>query len=1116
MHASSLACRISVAQLLRIALIAVILLAVARPGDCSVGGVYTAQQTSQNKSVKTIGYEAETPANHTISPDEIHRFYVQLRVGQFLLITITQKELDVTASLIGKNDEPIITMDDNSRDIEFMPFVADETKEYTFEVKATSPIKSPKQYEITFSRPSLPTPIEAKWASIEKDNAVAATVEQKNSKLALDMFKKAAAGFRAINKLNREVSALYSVGELYFKTDRKQMAITFFEKALAVSRGIGHKDMEASCLAQAAFLYSALGKKQRALDYNLLALAIFRDVVKNPFNQAGTLNNLGLIFDDIGEKQKALESYEQSRTVLVEAYGDDPEVRIQMGLLDNNMAGILIDFREFDKALDLVDKSLKEAEGDSYTESLALNNKGQVYLTLGDPKAALRFLEKALVAGQKVDYERREEIISWSNIGHAKTRLEDRDGAIKAYQNAERLAVQSKDPQGRAVATYSLGKLLFEKGDRVSALRKFSAALSLANRVEDREGQAIILNSIGDTQLENGKIPSALKQYSKAFRVSQAKGLEAARDYALYGMARVAYRRRQFIPARRLIQTVVDRVEAERQRVHTKDLRAAFLASKRMYYDFYIDLLMDMHSRKPGAGYNVAAFEMGERMRARTLLELLSEANANIPRNVPAELIQERRALSQRLSDKSDVLLSLPRTNVEEVTAIRRDIELLTIQMQRLEANMINQSPAYANLAKPTPLTLPEVQQRVIDDESVLLHYTMTESKVYLWSITKNHFESYTLPSKQNIENAVLDFRSVVSTRGRWNSGGEPSLIRGCYETTMPEVARQLSEMLVNPVAEILSKRKRLLIVSDGALQYLPFSALPTPVNANGEIGYAPLGRDHEIINLPSASSMAVIREEPRRKKFLLNPTIVFADPVFDINDERLGNSLKVKPDSKDTINVQPSIALERAAKSSSDENAGTLPRLPSTRTESNAIVALLKPGEGKELLDFDASRDHAINDDIENFRYVHFATHGWLDGMNPELSGVVLSLFDEQGNRQSGFLQLHDIYNLNLNAELVVLSACKTGLATDVKGEGLVGLTRGFMYAGSPRVVVSLWSVSDISASELMKRFYKEILTNNKRPAEALYLAQRSMSCDKEFNDPYYWAAFVFQGEWN
>ena len=167
------------------------------------------------------------------------------------------------------------------------------------------------------------------------------------------------------------------------------------------------------------------------------------------------------------------------------------------------------------------------------------------------------------------------------------------------------------------------------------------------------------------------------------------------------------------------------------------------------------------------------------------------------------------------------------------------------------------------------------------------------------------------------------------------------------------------------------------------------------------------------------------------------------------------------------------------------------------------------------EALDFAASRETATSRELEQYRIVHFATHGLLDNEHPELSGLVLSLVGPDGNPRDGYLDLEDVYNLTLSSDLVVLSACETGLGKEVHGEGLIGLTRGFMYAGASRVVASLWNVDDIATSELMSEFYKAMLRDGRPPAAALRQAQLAMWKQKRWSDPYYWAAFTIQGEW-
>ena len=334
--------------------------------------------------------------------------------------------------------------------------------------------------------------------------------------------------------------------------------------------------------------------------------------------------------------------------------------------------------------------------------------------------------------------------------------------------------------------------------------------------------------------------------------------------------------------------------------------------------------------------------------------------------------------------------------------------------------------------------------------------------------------------------------------------------------------------MVLVPIAPLI-KGKRLLIVSDGALQYVPFAALPEPGSFHRK-RLVPLIVEHEVVSLPSASVLAVLRHQQRSGQ-ARKEVAVFADPVFDKRDPRvkrkLGSSAGLT-ESKRASAVDNSTSLSGfsgastsiVARSVADINLRKngqfhLNRLPFTRDEADAILAVVPKRDGTEALGFDASRKQVIESELAQYRLVHFATHALVDNIHPELSGLVLSLVDEKGDPVNGFLDLDDIYNLDLSADLVVLSACQTALGKEVNGEGLIGLTRGFMYAGAPRVVSTLWKVDDFATAKLMARFYKAMEQDKMRPAQALRQAQFSLWKETSLSAPYYWAGFLIQGDW-
>ncbi|WP_375494227.1 CHAT domain-containing protein, partial [uncultured Nostoc sp.] len=620
----------------------------------------------------------------------------------------------------------------------------------------------------------------------------------------------------------------------------------------------------------------------------------------------------------------------------------------------------------------------------------------------------------------------------------------------------------------------------------------FSESLSLHQQATDKRGIPTDLNNIGKVYSNLGEHQKALDYYNQCLPLYIQMGSKAGEARTLYNIASLQRDSGDFKASLTQMERVIKIVEDLRTKIDSQELRTSYFATVQDYYEFYIDLLMQLHKQHPSQGYDALALQTSERARARSLLELLTEANADIRQGVEPKLLSQEHNLQEQLDTLEKRRIQLLNVNHTEakLQALGKEIEAVLEQYQKVQAQIRATSPRYAALTQPQPLSLTQIQQQVLDDNTLLLEYSLGEKRSYLWAVTNKSITSYELPKRADIEATVQKFRQEITTPYLRNS---PSI-------------DTLSQIILAPVAQELGK-KRLAIASDGALQYVPFSALATP----GSSSYEPLLLNHEIITLPSASTVAILRREHKERKSSASKTlVVLADPIFSSDDERLEGKVKVSPSSVPESNLD-SQALTRSAQDS-DVN---FQRLRFTRQEAEQILSLVPVSDRKQAFDFNASRTTASSENLSQYRIIHFATHGILNSKHPELSGVVLSLFDDQGRPQNGFLRLHDIFNLNLQAELVVLSACKTGLGEEVKGEGLVGLTRGFMYAGSPRVVVSLWSVDDQATSELMKVFYKKMLQEKLKPAAALRTAQIEIWRTQKYSAPYYWAAFTLQGEW-
>jgi CHAT domain-containing protein/Tfp pilus assembly protein PilF len=780
--------------------------------------------------------------------------------------------------------------------------------------------------------------------------------------------------------------------------------------------------------------------------------------------EAYSLNEMGLIYGDIGEYQKALDSYAGAHAIY--KLIDDP--RSQAGML-TNIGWIYGALGEYKKAIDLTEQALEaqRALGDRHDEPLLLSNIGANYAYLGEYQKALDIHMQAL------------------DIRRA-----------------------SNDLGGQAITLNNIANCYQHMGDRRRALDYYVQALALMPAAGYVFYTATTLNNIGAIYLELGEAQKALDYYNQALTLRRTIGDLNGEAATLYHIARLERGRGNLVEARNRIEAALATVESLRANIESQRLRVSFFASVRQYHEFNVDLLMRLHELRPSEGFDALALQASEKSRARSLLELLAEARAEIRQGVDPSLLERERALRRMISDKAE---SLRGKRAEEQAAAAKEIDALTADYDQIEAQIRHSSPRYAALTQPVPLSLKEIQSDVLDEDTLLLEYALGEEKSYLWAVTPTSISGFELPKRSEIEPVARRVYELLIARNQNLPNETPERRRRRLEQAeaeYPKTSATLSQMLLGPVASEL-RNKRLLVVSDGALQYVPFAALPRPAAPDSRPP-APIIIDNEVVSLPSASVLEVLRRESAGRKPAGKTLAVLADPVFSKDDPRVPSSGKGREAAVEE--TSPTADVRRSA---GESGLPDLVRLRFSRMEADEI-ARLAPGEMKmEALDFTANRELATSAEIGQYRIVHFATHGLINNLRPELSGVVLSMVDEQGRPQNGFLRLYDIYNLKLGADLVVLSACQTALGKEVKGEGLIGLTRGFMYAGARQVVASLWRVDDRATSELMKRFYRGMLEQGLRPAAALRAAQVSMCKDKRWLAPHYWAAFTIQGEW-
>jgi CHAT domain-containing protein/Tfp pilus assembly protein PilF len=964
--------------------------------------------------------------------------------------------------------------------------------------------------------------------------------------------------------------ALTQIGWMNFLRGNHLQALEYYRKSLQLREALGYKLDIAQTLNQMSLAYRLQGDFAGALEHGQRALTL-SEPLGNKGLTANILMSIGLVYGSRGDLSQALEAYRRSLTFSEEA-GDK-------GLIANaleKIAGINHTQGNFAPALQYYQRSLKLNEESGNKRQIIFGSSAiaWVYRSQGNYAQALEYYQKSLRLSQELG-NKYQIASSLNGIGIIYVDQGDFPQALEYFQRSLRLLEETGNAQG-LVAINNIGEVYRAQGDYKQALEYYQRSLSLSEKIGSKPGMTETLNNIGEIHLAQANYAQALEYFRRSLALSEELGDRLIMTGTLSGMGSVyvsqsnhlqalefadraatiavqtgnrnqlwnarttagrAYRGlNRPAEARQAFEEAISIIESIRTNIAGQEARASYFATVQKPYELYIDALMQLHKQHPSAGNDASALQMSERSRARSLLETLSEAHADIRKGVDPQLLQHERDLQQRLNavgERQTRLLTGKHTE-DQVAAVTKDIYALTSEFQDVQAQIRQRSPRYAALTQPVPLSLKEIQA-LLDGDTLLLEYALGEEGSYLWAVTPTSISSFELPKRSEIEIAVRSAVGLLSDGKQWTTSDK-------VESEYAEVAGRLSQMLLAPVAPQL-KGKRLLIVGDGALQYLPFGALPSPKSnvqsptSNGPKARSavlipkPLIVEHEIVRLPSASTLSVLRRETANRARPAKSIAVMADPVFERDDERVTANRTVSSQSvasavTDT-NSQTTNSrhlLERAfglgLSPANDEGGATreilrIPRLPFTRREAEAILATAPASEGLKALDFQASRETAMNPELAQYRIVHFATHGLLNSEHPELSGIVLSLLNEAGEPVDGFLRLHEIYNLNLPADLVVLSACQTGLGKEIRGEGLVGLTRGFMYAGSPRVVASLWKVSDVATAELMKSFYQGMLRQKMRPAAALRAAQVEMWKQKRWQAPFYWAAFELQGEW-
>ena len=926
---------------------------------------------------------------------------------------------------------------------------------------------------------------------------------------AVEYYQKAKLLFNEAGWTTLESLSLGSIVSIYRNfLGNNQQALKYTEEVLELNRKTGEKDEEASTLNQQGDIYIQQGDYQLALDHYNEALQIELSITKNPKAAARTLGNIALLYNSLGDSNLSIRTYNQALDIYRKLDNKAQQARTLL-----YMGGVYQKSKKFNEALT------------SYSEALKLLNQ-EDYIT----EISIRYGLARTYRDQK-DYPR----------------------AFEAANLALELSKKHKSSFQEIASIGIIGSIYLVQGDYKNALDSYQKALDGYRQSDLKPKEAETLNTISMAYGFQKQYQQAINTLNEELKLRQTLKDKTGEAQANYQIAINQRQLKNLETALTNIDSAIKIVENIRTNVQNPDLRTSYFATVQNYYKFKINLLMELHKKDPSKGYNAIAIETSEASRARGLVELLTEARANIRKGANPELLAQENRLQDLINAKEKIRFEI--INSEKIKnpvlkanadKLQTEISELLNQQKQLETKIRQSNPKYASLKYPQPLKLAQIQQQ-LDKDSLLLQYSLGSDRSFLWVVSPNSLDTYELPKKSEIEKASINLFCLISQK----SSKPPSATgkeNPCQDTKNDLAAEELSKLVLAPVKDKLAK-KRLVVVADGALQYIPFAALADltaqPISQRGKeeknqldnkpkdnrgidvtpaipasgksFNYQPLFVNHEIVNLPSASTIAIQRQELSNRKKAPLALAILADPVYSNTDERFNSTRNKQLKQQKKQQSSLGIELERSAlKRSADIlNRQGWGRLPGTRTEADTILPLVPDSDRLTVFDFDANYNWATSSALNQFRILHFATHGFVNDANPELSGIVLSLVDKQGKDIRGYLRLGDLFNLDYPADLIVLSACETGLGKEIQGEGLVGLTRGLMYAGGERLVVSLWQISDEGTAVFMQEFYKQMLQEGKSPNEALRATQLKMWSQDKWRNPNYWAAFAFLGEW-
>lgn len=879
--------------------------------------------------------------------------------------------------------------------------------------------------------------------------------------------------------------------EIYRRMGSNAKALASAQKALTLSQRTNDLFGEGAAFKSMGDLHYFKSENTKATASYHRALSIFLKA-ETPADQAYVYWRLGLIALRMGDNGGALDRYNQALS-LYQKVGDP----IGIGRIYFDMGHLAYYKRDFAKALEIYEKALPyylKADEPSGQGSVS-RGMAYVYLMTGDYEKSLTMLEKALQHYQRADYALGQANV-YSNMGEAYSFLGNDAKALEMYDKALPLLEKVGEPIGQGIIYLNMGGSYLKRGDYAQALAMNEKALALFLRAESPLDQVKAYKGLGDVYAKRQDSDKALKIYDLAFNLARKIEDAEAQAYLSVRKAGVLGKKGLVAEAAQLYEQGLAGFERVRGQVGFAEMKKSYMEK---VYDHYQDATLFMIEHQ----FPAKAFRYAESMKARVFLDQLAEGLVNLEEGIKPELKTKRDGIADRLAGLQKRLqeeATKAEPAKERIATLKDEQSRTEAELESIKRTIRYENPRYASVQYPEPVTIEALQRQILKKDEVILEYFIAGDGVYCFVVTPDAFKIVHLEDPTGSPSAAappryLNRESLEADVNEWvdflKTPQPLSMIKRA-------LAERLYTALMKPMASHLTG-KTVIFVPDGILARLPFESLLAPAEA----GTTFLVEKYRMKYVQSASILALLRTQYRQEG-LSDRFIGFGDPVYDYENFKAGKEEK----GSDLKGGNPSTQLSRSGYLRS---GGKLDRLVGSGKEVQEIAKLFgsRGQAGRPLLRIAANEASAKDKNLADYGYIHFSSHGILDD---KFQAIALSQIP--GESEDGFLTLGEIMNSRYHARLVVLSACQTGLGKMERGEGVTGLTRAVMYAGTPATVVSLWSVSDEGTKELMVRFYENILNKKLAKNEALREAKRALRASEDFRHPYYWSAFVMYGE--